>query len=789
MFFLNVKLALRNIFRYKLYTLINVIGLTIGLLAFILTSLYVHYEYSWDKSNTKYDRIYRVQRRHEQSFFAQQGNEISPHTRGITKKFLEDGYPEFEKIAILSENPDMFLSASPLRLFHVKKGISTEQSFLDIFTYNFTEGDINNALTEPNTLILSESLASKLFPHEEALGKTVMIDKKYNLKVTGVYEDLPENSVIRPPYIVSLSTLEETYDIKNSWSGTYMTYALLKPGQDYKAVNKKIRELFKEYKNAETEKIFLCPLSRLYLSFNDRNDLIYILFMFRLIGIFILLLSSFNYINLNTATASVRSKEIGIRKVFGTSRRMLVGQLLTESVIIALISLFFAYVLMEIVLPEFNRITGKAIEFSYAQQWQFIILTTLIAMLTGLLSGFYPAVFMASRKAINLFKGEFYRVKKEKISLRKVLVTFQYAIVVLLVILTLSFSLQIKYVMNKDLGFNKENLLFTGIHVSREDVNYDDFRNMILAYPEISDFSISKHIPLISFSGKFIIPEGAGEEMVFVRDNMVSFDFIKTMGMHLVEGRDFSRDFPSDPGKACIINEAALKSFGWDDPIGRTVSDQNQNKFEIIGVVQDFHQCDMYNTIEPSMMQLHTGSMYGDWTFSFRVTPGNLNKANKIIKKEMEEWFPDDPFELILYTTAFSQDSIIKIYETIQHTTRFFSILNIFLAVIGLLGLVSFTIFRRTKEIGIRKVNGCSSLNIFTLLNREHLVLLLLASLVAWPAGYWLYKHFPGPYKFQLHLWIFILPTLMILVIAILTTFFFNIKAARTNPADSIRYE
>jgi putative ABC transport system permease protein len=242
MFFLNVKLALRNIFRYKLYTLINVIGLTIGLLAFILTSLYVHYEYSWDKSNTKYDRIYRVQRRHEQSFFAQQGNEISPHTRGITKKFLEDGYPEFEKIAILSENQDMFLSTSPLRQFHVKKGISTEQSFLDIFTYNFTEGDINNALTEPNTLILSESLASKLFPHEEALGKTVMIDKKYNLKVTGVYEDLPENSVIRPPYIVSLSTLEETYDIKNSWSGTYMTYALLKPGQDYKAVNKKIRE-------------------------------------------------------------------------------------------------------------------------------------------------------------------------------------------------------------------------------------------------------------------------------------------------------------------------------------------------------------------------------------------------------------------------------------------------------------------------------------------------------------------------------------------------------------------
>jgi putative ABC transport system permease protein len=789
MFFLTVKLAFRNIVRYKLYTLINLTGLTIGLLAFILTSLYVHYEYSWDKSNVNYDRIYRIQRRHEQSFFAQPGNEISPHTRGITKRFLADAYPEFEKIAILSENPDRFLSSSPHRLFNVKEGITTEQSFLDIFTYHFTEGDPGIALIEPYTLILSESLASKLFPDQEAFGKTVMIDKKYNLKVTGVYKDLPENSVIRPPYIVSLSTLEENFNIKNSWSGSFMTYALLKPGQDYKAVNKKIGDLFSAYRQAETEKIFLCPLSRIYLSFNGRKDLIYILFMFRLIGIFILLLASFNYINLTTATASVRSKEIGVRKVFGTGRRMLISQLLAESVIMALISLFCAFVLMEIVLPEFNRITGKAIEFSYIRQWRFIIVTMVIAVMTGLLSGIYPAVFMASRKAINLFKGEFYRIKKERISLRKVLVTFQYAIVVLLVILTLGFSRQIGYVMNKDLGFNKEDLLYTKIRISREDVNYEDFRNRIISFPEISDFSISRTIPLIDFNGKFVKPEGAGEELVYVRDNIVSIDFIKTMGMHMAGGRDFSRDFPSDPGRSCIVNEAAMKSFGWEDPVGKTITDQNQNKFEIIGVVKDFHQCDMYNTIEPSLLVPYAGSMYGDWTFSFRITKGNISKAEKIIKKEMDGWFPSDPYELIIYTNAFNQEEIITIYDTIQRTIRFFMILNLFLAVIGLLGLVSFTIYRRTKEICIRKINGSSSLNILSLLNREHLVLILLASLISWPAGYWLYENFPGPYKFQLQIWIFIIPSLMILVIAVLTTIFFNIKAARTNPAESLRYE
>jgi putative ABC transport system permease protein len=789
MFLLNFKLALRNIVRYRLYTLINITGLTVGLLAFMLTSLYVQYEYSWDKHNQNYDRIYRVQRRHENTFFAQPGNEISPHTRGITKKFLEDKYPEFEKIAILSENSDMFLSSSPGKLFHFEHGIATEQSFLDIFTYDFTDGDKNSALTEPYTLILSQSLSSRLFPGEEATGKTVIIDKKYNLKVTGVYKDLPENSILRPPYIVSLSTLEQYDDIKNSWSGSYMTYALLKHGQDHKAVNKKIRDLFKEYKDAETEKIFLCPLSRLYLSFNDRNDLIYILYMFRLIGIFILLLASFNYINLATAGASVRSKETGVRKVFGSSRWTLVGQFLSESVIIALISLFFAFILLEIILPEFNRITGKVLNFSYVRQWRFVILVTLVAAMTGLLSGIYPAVFIASRKAINLFKGEFYRIKRERISLRKVLVTFQYVIVVLLIILTISFSLQIRYVMDKDLGFDKENLLFTAIRVSREDVNYEDFRNRILTYPEITEFSMSKNIPLINFWGKFVKPEGAGEEMVYVRDNMVSIDFIETMRMNISGGRDFSRDFPADPGKACIINESAVKSFGWKDPVGKTVTDQNQNKYEIVGVVRDFHQCDMYNTIEPGLLQLYAGSMYGDWTLSFRIATGQVKNAEKIIEKELEEWFPSDPFELILYTNVFPQEGIIKIYTTIQKIIRFLSVLNIFLAVIGLLGLISFTVYRRTREIGIRKIHGSTSLAIFTLLNREHVVLLLISSLISWPAAIWLYMNFPGPYKFLLQIWVFILPTLMVLIIALLTTFTFNIKAARTNPAETLRYE
>ena len=789
MFFLNLKLAIRNIIRYKFYTFINIIGLSIGFLSFILTSLFLKYEHNWDTHNVKYDRIYRIQRRMENTIFAAPGNEISPHTRGITKKLLVDNYPEFEQIAILSEFQDMFLSSSPRQLFYEKYGIGTEQSFLDIFTFDFKEGNQNGALVDPYTLIISESLAAKLFPNKKALGETVMIDKKHNLKVTGVYKDLPENSIIQPNYIVSLSTLEERDDIKNSWSGSYMTYSLLRPGEDYKTVNKRIVDLFREYKLAENEKIFLCPLSKLYLNFNDRNDYIYILFLFRFIGIFILLLAAFNYINLTTANASVRSKEIGIRKVFGSSRRTLAGQFMGEAVIIALISLLFAMIIVQFILPGFNRVTGKTIEFVWMKDLRFILLTVAIAVLTGLFSGIYPAVFMASRKTVNLFKGEFFRIKKEKLSLRKILVTFQYSIVILLIILTLSFSMQIDYILKKDVGFNKENLLFTTVRVSREDINYEDLRNRLLNNAAIENMSISKFLPLINFGGIFMKPEGEGEESVFMRNNIGSVDFVKTLGMSITQGRDFSRDFPSDQGKACIINETARKSFGWDDPIGKFISDQSQHKYEIVGVVNDFHNNDMYNIIEPYVLQLYSGSVSGEWMFSFRITPGKLEEAQKIIENELESLFTNDPFELTVYNTAYSRNNILRIYETIKNTIRFFTILNLFLAVIGLLGLISFTIHRRTKEICIRKINGSDSLNIFVMLNREHLMLLIFSSLISWPAAWWLYQNFPGPYKFHIQLWIFILPSLLVLALAILTTIYYNIKGSLVNPAVSLRYE
>jgi len=789
MFFLNLKLAIRNIIRYKFYTFINIIGLSIGFLSFILTSLFLKYEHNWDTHNVKYDRIYRIQRRMENTIFAAPGNEISPHTRGITKKLLVDNYPEFEQIAILSEFQDMFLSSSPRQLFYEKYGIGTEQSFLDIFTFDFKEGNQNGALVDPYTLIISESLAAKLFPNKKALGETVMIDKKHNLKVTGVYKDLPENSIIQPNYIVSLSTLEERDDIKNSWSGSYMTYSLLRPGEDYKTVNKRIVDLFREYKLAENEKIFLCPLSKLYLNFNDRNDYIYILFLFRFIGIFILLLAAFNYINLTTANASVRSKEIGIRKVFGSSRRTLAGQFMGEAVIIALISLLFAMIIVQYILPGFNRVTGKTIEFVWMKDLRFILLTVAIAVLTGLFSGIYPAVFMASRKTVNLFKGEFFRIKKEKLSLRKILVTFQYSIVILLIILTLSFSMQIDYILKKDVGFNKENLLFTTVRVSREDINYEDLRNRLLNNAAIENMSISKFLPLINFGGIFMKPEGEGEESVFMRNNIGSVDFVKTLGMSITQGRDFSRDFLSDQGKACIINETARKSFGWDDPIGKFISDQSQHKYEIVGVVNDFHNNDMYNIIEPYVLQLYSGSVSGEWMFSFRITPGKLEEAQKIIENELESLFTNDPFELTVYNTAYSRNSILRIYETIKNTIRFFTILNLFLAVIGLLGLISFTIHRRTKEICIRKINGSDSLNIFAMLNREHLILLIFSSLISWPTAWWLYHNFPGPYKFTLQIWIFILPSVLVLILAILTTIFYNIRGALINPADSLRYE
>jgi putative ABC transport system permease protein len=298
---------------------------------------------------------------------------------------------------------------------------------------------------------------------------------------------------------------------------------------------------------------------------------------------------------------------------------------------------------------------------------------------------------------------------------------------------------------------------------------------------------MSRHIPMITFGGHQITWEGAPpDEIINARDNLVSYDFIETMDMHIVNGRNFSRDFPSDKGRSCIINESAVRAFGWDNPIGKKIDD----KYQVIGVVKDFHNNDMYNKIEPFYMVLIPDSvMNGGWSLAFRVDPNNAKKAREILKSELEGYFPSDPFEIRDYDESFTNQKILNIYKTIQNLVFFFTCLNILIAVVGLLGLVSFTTQRRIKEIGIRKINGSTNLSIFSMLSLEYLVLVTIASVIAWPSAYVLFSKLPGTYKHPFQIWPYFLATAAVTIIIFFTALYHTLKAANSNPVDALRYE
>lgn len=780
-----LRTTLRSILKYKAYSAINILGLAIGFTAFILISLYIEYEFSWDQHNENYDRIYRLQRRLHLS-----GSEpASTDTPAILKKLMQDRYPEIEEFLLVYETSGEFISISRINPFFDEDGIYAEQSIFDIFNYQFIEGNKASALLEPLSIVLSESMAKKLFPGESALDKTVLIEKKYSLKVTGVYSDLPENSTIRPSYIISFSSVEQVknwQEPENSWN-TLSTYVLLKNGADQKILNTKIARVLQEYPENEDVTIYLNPLSLLYLKPTDDTYFMLAFFMYGLIAVIILILSSFNYINLTTANSSIRAREIAVRKVYGSHNVMLIYQFLCESVLIALAAVFLAFLFTEILLPVFREILKKDLDLTYADNWRFILEIISIALLVGLLSGIYPGVFMSSKNTVDLLKGNLFRGKINKIGLRKILVIFQFSVSVFLILLTLIVTLQIGYLLNKDLGFNKEYLLFTNFTSTRNDGNFDDLRNRIMIHPEIVNASTSADIPVISFNREQVNWEGAlPDEKIQALINFVSCDFIKNFEMTIIKGRNFSPDFPSDIGKACIINETAWNNFGWSDPIDKLI---NNDQWKVVGIVKDFHPYAVHDEIPPCIMVLQPGSLSGNWTYTFRILQDKVNEAKDILTKEFEAYFPNDPFEFHLYDDEFHQEVSIKAYETFNNTFFIFSVLAIILSVIGLLGFTSFITKRRTKEICIRKINGCKPRNVFLMLTRDYLILLLLSSLIAWPVAYIVYPFVRATYKRPLHIWEFLTATGIIFIIVLLTTIYHTLKASRSNPADVLRYE
>jgi putative ABC transport system permease protein len=782
------KIALQNLLKYKSFTAVSLIGLTVGLAGFIIVVLFIRYEYSWDKTHDNYDRIYRVQRYYTKVAFAHDGTDISPHTHSKTA-FLLEKHPEFEKVTAIREEGGKFLSTNLENQVYDETGIVADHNFLDVFTYQFIEGAQQNCLTEPYSLILSRSMAEKLFTDEKAIGQTVIYEKKLDFKVTGVYEDLPRNSTVRPAYILSLSTLKSTDNIvrDESWAGNFMTYALLKHGADVAETEAKIKNVYAEFKGRELEELELCPLSKIYLSFNGRNDYLIVLAIFGIIGLFILTMSVFNYMNFTIATASTRGKEIAVRKISGAERTSLVTQLQSETLLLTIISAAIALITVKQLLPMYNTFVNSGVTLNLEKDWKIIALLLLASVFIGLITGIYPARVISTRNVIKLVKEGVFSNAGSRFDIKKILVILQFTISIFLICLTLFFMVQINHMLKIDLGFDRNNLLYTKLSTEQPDLNFNQLRGRLLQHPEILNASMSSNLPFVNMQGGMLNWEGSDpDEKILYRPNRVSYDFVENMDLKIKKGRNFSEEFPADIENSCIVNEAALRCFGWDDPIGKKINDK---RWTIIGVVEDYNLYDIHNQIDPAVLLLSDGKLDGDLVFAFRYSTGNLENVRQILTSEYDIIFPNDPFEFHPIETAIINENSFKIYQTIKKSISFFSVFVILLAIIALLSMVSYSISRRTKEIGIRKINGSSVQKLFLLLNRDYLYLLGISLLFALPLAYITYNFLPGNFKVPLPVWVPFLSALIILMIIIATTGYQTLKAVRRNPVEALRYE
>lgn len=780
-----VKIAFRNLLKHKLYSTINILGLSVGFTAYILISVFLKYEYSWDKTNVNYDRIYRIQTK------ALLGGkeEYWTQTPPAITDLIADKYPEIEQIALMQEAWGEHISSRSIQPFYEPDGLYADPNIFKILTFSFVQGDPNTALVDPMSIVLSQKLADKLFPGETALGKTVLLQKKFNLKVTGVYDNLPQNTLLRPSYITSIAsvkTIKNWLEYRKDWSISYRNYVLLKKGANADDVTRKITDIINtNHKDQVTQKIYLCPMSRLYLMPTNRGDYLVAIYSYATLALFILLLSSINYINLTTANASLRTKEIAVRKVNGSTKAALVGQFLGETMVTSLLAINFSLMFANLLLPLFNRIVDKEISYSYLNNWPFLGYILATGLVVGFISGIYPSFVLSSFKPVNLLKGNMFKSVRGKALPKKILVTFQYAVAMFLIIQSIIVFRQINFMMNKDLGFNKENLLITFIR-SKQNVNIEQLRSKLLNHPEIVDVSFSSSLPFHGSNGWPMSWEGnPTNEKIDVRFNEVSVDFIRTMQMTVVKGRDFSREFQSDRKEACLINETACKRFGWINPLDKLV----EGRFRVVGVVRDFHPYTTQEIIPPYLIRLKGNDDCNNGVYTFRIQPGKITQARKILKEELEARYPNDPFEIGLFAEDFRQDSTFKTWTAINHTFLFFTVLIILLAVIGIYGLVSFTASRKTKETGIRKVHGCSLHRIYFNMLWEFIVMLGVAICFAWPAAYFMYKIVPGAYKYDISIWEFVFATLLVLVITLITTSYQILKVTTTNPIKALRYE
>jgi putative ABC transport system permease protein len=754
--------------------------LSIGLAAFILVSRYVQYEKDYDKFNVHFDRIYRAQSYRINDRLDESAQVVVP-----LAKYIRENVPEVENAIATNEIWDEYLSSDDEHVYKEQNGLVVPSDIFDMFSFKLLRGNKEDVLDEPNSIVLSEKMAEKYFPGQDAMGKTIFDEKKQELLVTGIMEDIPEQSSIKATYFRSNANLLKSRG--DNWgNSSYEIYVMLKPNTSPNVVNEKIKGVLRDFDKESKQVLYIQPLSNLHLNEHARDDRGSVIFFFSFIGILTLLLACVSFMNLTTSFSTMRSVEIGIRKVSGSSRNIIRLQFLTEAILIAFISLAFAIFIAYLILPLFNNVVNRNIELQLFQNPVFILFLLITVLITGFIGGSYPALILSRFKPVNVLKGKT-RLSKGKITGLNVMVYIQFILSVVLITSSLWMYKQVSYLKNKDLGYQKENLLHCTLPNLESNVSYQQVRQRILENPGIENMTLSINSPLHSNWGTRLKYEGGPvDDHVYSRWNQACVNYLETMSMQLANGRDFSNDFSADT-KTCLINETAVKQFGWDNPIGKWI-DNGEQRYTVVGVIKDFNIDDVHNPILPYFLLLR------DWDFgnfndlTFKINPETIESSLAHINTVLKESFPNVLFEVNGYDVG-TYRVALEIWTSAKNTFAFFTVMAVLIAAMGLFGLVVFASQRRVKEIGIRKVQGAKAEQILPLITKQFMILVLAANIVVYPLARILENVTPGQFKYQVTIWDIIIVLGISVFVTLVSSGHQAFRASQLNPVEALRYE
>ncbi len=789
-----LKTSFRSLLKEKAYTLINILGLTVGLTCSMFLLLYVKDELSFDKYHDNAENIYRVV-----SHIVEPDNEFVWAVTQIP--FLPEvlaTYPEVKDGVRFFERGRQLYKHGNNSFFEERTYLADSNVF-NIFSYNMFMGDPSSALTRPNTIVLTESMAKKYFGEENPLGQTIIDGRNETLEVTGVIRDVPENSHFIFDALISKSTFP---DFNGGWGGFGVFCYIVLP-DDYspdnmidplaQIVTNHVDPIFAsmgiqvEYQLQRITDIHL--KSKIQDEAESGGDMSYI-YIFTAVAIFILLIACINYMNLATARSSKRVREVGIRKVVGANQGQLIIQFLSESVLLAIFAMVISLGLFYLLLPQFNQLSGKNIQFLSLMQFEVVWSIIGITMLVGVLSGAYPSFFLARYKPTDVLTSSNTSRSGNK-NLRRGLVIFQFFISVVMLISTMLVYRQLDYLRNKDLGFNQDQVVLVELSSREIRDKFEVLRNKFLAIPDVSNVATASSSPGNNV-GKSIgmIEDNKGEMLERGIDLMgADYDFVSTMGMHIQLGRDFSRDYLSDTSGAALVNEAMVARMSWDEPLGKKFQfgDGEDDIFRVVGVIRDYHQNSLYDLIEPLFiyMDQNQGNMF------IKLQSGSIQNALTSIENVWKEVIGTQPFQYRFLDEDFNSQ-----YQADEKRGKIFTIfsgLTILIACLGLIGLASYSTEQRTREIGIRKAIGASRNEVMVLLGKEFAILNLVAIIISIPVAYYLMDKWLQSFSYRIEIAnqvpIFIIAGVGALAVTFLSVAYHTISAANANPVNSLREE